>query len=353
MRPYFARALLRSEARLKAYYAFAPEAVRARLNRPFSLPQSSAQTGWYHLVKAEPDSRQHGTPDREYIAQLHVQYAEWYANVFKLELEENQWQQRLTKVADQRLILSESARRSFGAYSGRDSKLASQKGDFDDDMLSTLGLGGFPNDEEQALRSDCVKISLVKKIFKNANYLEEFWRWPVDQTAGFALGLELIFIGIFLIPITLWIGTGDSQVAERYIRDEANRLAAKVALWIGTVDWRAAGRYIGNAASRLAAEVRNFDTDKFTAGALAVLHAIRLRPRAFLMNFGQGTTSLADRWPVRAAVAAGEQAGRERNASLGSLAAAVFAELRAGTAAGGKRGVTWPRHPSPKSRRRS
>lgn len=352
VRPYFAKALLRSEARLKAYYAFAPEAVRARL-KSISLPQSSEQTGWYHLVTRVPDNPRRDAPDREYVAQLHVQYAEWYANVFKLEIEKGQWQQRLANVADQRLTLSESARRSFAAYSPRDGKLAGKKSDFDDYVLSTLGLGGFPNEEEQALRSDCVKISFVKKIARKATSFREFWHWPVEQAVGVAFGLELILIGIFLVPITLWIGTGDVKIAARHIRSEASRLAANARAWIAPAARRAA-LYIQDGASRLAAAVRNFDTDKFTADVLEKLNATRDRTRAFLTSFGQWAPSPAGGWPVLGSASAGEKTRRERLVSLGSLATQLFSELPGGSAS--KRSATWrttwPRRPSPKSRPR-
>jgi hypothetical protein len=243
VRPYFARALLRAEARLKAYYALAPEAVRAQLDRPISLPTSPEPQGWYHLVNDDSNSRARNTPDKEYVAQLHVEYAEWYANVFKFEIEANKWQHRLTDVADQRLILSESTRKSFGAYSRPDSKLTRPKDDFEDHVMTTLGLGGFPSGEEQAIKADCVKIDLVKKILRDPDYFGQLWRWPVEQTAAFALGLELIFISIFLVPVTLWIGTGDTQIALRPMRDTTDRLAAKVR----NIDW---DKVISNASER-------------------------------------------------------------------------------------------------------
>jgi len=229
VRPYFIRAALRSKAKLKAYYDLAPEAVRARLNRPSNIPRSAAPKSWYQLVKNQPDNND---PDGEYAALLHVQYAEWYANVFKLEIDASRWQQRLTDVTDQRLTLSESARKSFD--SGRDSAGPAATDGFDSQVLATLGLGGFPKDEEQALKTDCVKISLVNKVLASPSYLGELWRWPVEQTAAFALALELIFLGLFIVPMTLWIGTGDAELAAQHVRDAANRLAARVK----SFDWK-------------------------------------------------------------------------------------------------------------------
>lgn len=228
VRPYFARALLRSEATLRAYYNLAPSQVRAGLDRSSALPQSNDPTGWYRLVKGEPKERPRDNPDQEYVAELHVQYAEWYANVFKLEVQEGQWQQRLNDVADQRMVFTESARKSFRAYSGHDSEPAKAASSFDDHVMATLGLGGFPGDEQLALRSSCVKVDLIKKISTMPTYLAELWRWPLEQTAAFALGVELIFIGIFLVPVTLWIATGNRQAATQHIRDEVNGFVASV-----------------------------------------------------------------------------------------------------------------------------
>jgi hypothetical protein len=258
VRPYFARALLRSEATLKAYYNLAPPAVRAGLEHSHSQPHSAEQSGgWYRLVKGAPEARPRDNPDPEYIAQLHVEYAEWYANMFKLELAEGQWQQRLNDVADQRLVFTESARKSFRGYSGHDTEPARAASSFDDHVMATLGFGGFPDDEALALRANCVKIDLVKKISEPPDYLGELWRWPIEQTAAFALGLELIFIGIFLVPVTLWIATGNPQVAAQHIRDETTRLVSGVT---------------------------NFDKDKFVAGGLARLQAMRMRILAFLAS---------------------------------------------------------------------
>jgi hypothetical protein len=258
-RPYFTKALLRSEATLQAYYNSAPPAVRAGLDHTPGQPRSTESAPRYRLVKGEADAAPADNPDLEYVAQLHVQYAEWYANVFKLEIDESRWQQRLNDVADQRMVLSESARKSFRGYSEHDTGLVNTANSFDDHVMTTLGLGGFPGDEALALRSDCVKINLVKKISTPPYYVAELWRWPVEQTAAFALGLELIVIGIFLMPLTLWIGTGDSQVAARHIHGEISRLVAMV---------------------------RDFDTEKLIADGVAVLNAVRARTFAFFETLG-------------------------------------------------------------------
>jgi hypothetical protein len=228
VRPYFVRAALRSKAKLKVYYDIAPEAVRARLSRTPDIPQPTGSKNWYRLVKNQPDSQSANTDDLEFGALLHVEYAEWYANVFKLEVDASRWQQRLVDVTDQRLMLSESARKSFRAYSARDAGAADATSGFDSQVLATLGLGGFPEDEEQSLKTDCVKVGLMHKVLTRPNYLEELWRWPVEQTAMFALAFELILLAVFLVPMTLWIGTGDAQLAAQHVREAAGRLGGKV-----------------------------------------------------------------------------------------------------------------------------
>ena len=134
----------------------------------------------------------------------------------------------MANVADQSVTVSEATRRTFGAYGGRDIERVSAHGDFDHYLLVLLGLGGFPGDQEQALRADCVKLIPVKKIFKSANYLGEIWRWPVDHAAAFSFGLELVLIGIFFIPIDLWIATGDFRAVGRHLARDGTPPRAKV-----------------------------------------------------------------------------------------------------------------------------
>lgn len=295
VRPYFVRAALRSKAKLKAYYDIAPEAVRARLSRKPDIPQPTGSKSWYRLVKNQPDSRSTNNDDLEYGALLHVEYAEWYANVFKLEIEAGRWQQRLVDVTDQRLMLSESARKSFHAYSGRDAAAADATSSFDSQVLATLGLGGFPEDEEQNLKADCVNVSLMHKVLTSPNYLEELWRWPVEQTAMFALAFELIFLGIFLVPMTLWIGTGDARLAAQHVRETVNSTAAKV---------------------------RSFDWKKRVSDAAGRLQALGTATRAALLQLGGRLKPVVEnqivlflRWVVLPSIALGVLLG-ERCAAL-------------------------------------
>jgi hypothetical protein len=231
MRPFFVNAVLRAKVDLSNHYALAPEAVRGWRTRPAgeSLQPVAGESGaLYRLVNGEQDGSSQNSAEMERGALLHVRYAEWYANLFKLEIQEHDWEQRLSNVADQSVTVSEATRRSFGAYGGRDVARVGPQGDFDHYLLVLLGLGGFSSDQEQALRTDCVKFTPINKIFKSANYLGEIWRWPVDHAAALSFGLELVFISLFFIPIDLWIGTGDLRAVRRHIRAEVDRLVAKV-----------------------------------------------------------------------------------------------------------------------------
>ena len=46
-----------------------------------------------------------------------------------------------------------------------------------------------------------------------------------------AFGLELVLIGVFFVPIALWIGTGDLRIARQHAGDEARRLFAALRTW--------------------------------------------------------------------------------------------------------------------------
>ena len=220
MRPFFVDAVLRSKATLKGYYDLVPAEVRAwrtRSARADNLQLSADQKDSYRLVNDEQDARGRSAAQLDRGAMLHARYAEWYANVFKLEVDENQWEQRLNRVADQSVTVSETTRRNFGAYSGRDAVRVNAQNDFDHYLLVLLGLGGFPSDQEQALIAHCVNVVPVKKVFKSANYFGGLWRWPVDHAAAFSFGLELVLIAIFFVPLDLWLGTGNVRAATRHI----------------------------------------------------------------------------------------------------------------------------------------
>lgn len=231
VRPFFVNAVLQSKVALNNHYALAPEAVRAWRTRATDeslAPAANQNGGLYRLVNGREDGSGQNSGQMERGAMLHVRYAEWYADLFKLEVQAHEWERRLADIADQSVTVSEATRKSFGAYSGRGIEQAGGQGDFDHYLLVLLGLGGFPADQEQAIRADCVKFIPVKQIFKSANYLGEIWRWPVDHAAAFSFGLELVLIGILFIPIDLWIATGDARAVRRHIAETVTRFATRV-----------------------------------------------------------------------------------------------------------------------------
>jgi len=227
MRPFFVDAVLRSKARLKDYYDLVPAEVRAARTAAAGADtrHGPAQDGTYRLVSDRP-AAEGSAAQLERGAMLHARYAEWYANVFKLEIEEHQWEERLGNVADQSVTVGEATRRSFTA--GRGVERADATDDFDRNLLALLGLGGFPADQEQALRARCVTVVPVKKVFESANYVGEIWRWPLDHAAAFSFGLELLFVAIFFVPIDLWLGTGETRAALRHVGGVAARVAARI-----------------------------------------------------------------------------------------------------------------------------
>jgi hypothetical protein len=230
-RPFFVKAVLQSKARLQAYYDLAPKEVRAWRDRPIqreSLQPSLDQSGLYRLVNSEQGGLQRNVAaEMERGATLHAKYAEWFATASNLDTQANQWEQRLSNVADQRVTFGEATRNSFRAYSDPDIKPAATTSGFEHYVLFMLGLGGFSNDDEQALKANCVNVIPVKKIFKDTSYFRGIWRWPVDHVAAFSLGLELVLIGMLFVPIAIWINTGDSRTAKQYVRDAADRFVAK------------------------------------------------------------------------------------------------------------------------------
>lgn len=248
VRPYFVRALLRSKAELQAHYERAPEEIRARLNPKANPYQSAEPAAWHPGETGRRTDIARAGRDNEYVAELEVKYAEWYATLFKLEIKANDWQQRLLSLADQTAVLSAASRKSFGEYAHGNMKLISAQGDFDGYLLTTLGLGGLPSDEQLALKSNCVTVSAVKQSPGSPNYLAALWRWPIDCLAEFLLGLEFVLVSVFFAPVAQWIGTGD--------------LAA-------------VGRPIRALAGRFDASVRNFDRDRFLAVALERLRQMR------------------------------------------------------------------------------
>ena len=259
-RPYFVRAALQSKSRLKSYYDLAPDEVRAWRNRSMhgDGPASAAeQRGVYRVASTDEQDGRRRNAEMEYEARLHAQHAEWYATVYKLEIQANQWEQRLSNVSDQKVIIGEATRKSFEASSTPAAGSANANGNFEGHVLSLLGLGGFPSDEEKAIEADCIQITPIKKILQTANYLREIWRWPIDRAAAFAIGLELVLVGLLLPPIVVWLVTGDREAVQRYARRSARRFVARV---------------------------RTVHKSKFVVVPLAVIRALPIRVRVLLIR---------------------------------------------------------------------
>jgi len=221
-RPFFVKALLEAKTKLKAYYARAPEEVQASRDR---FERSREQRSSTTVIKTQVS--RHAETDAELEAWLHVQHAEWFATVYKLEMEEKRWQQRLESVADQNLVLGDSTRKGFAAYSIQGNGAESGNA-FERHVLFLLGLSGFAKDEEQALTLNCVNITPMKKIFTQTSAMRGLWHWPFNRIAAFSLGLELILVSVFLVPIALWIRAGDLRVSRNYLRRSIGRVVAKI-----------------------------------------------------------------------------------------------------------------------------
>jgi hypothetical protein len=212
VRPYFVRALFRSKAKLEAHYNAAPDEVRARLNPRAAPGQSVKPAAWHPLENGNQTETGRSNPYGEFIAALQVKYAEWYAALFKLEIEAGTWQQRLIDVTDQTVVLSAASRASFAAYAHGTRKLTGAQDDFDGQILTSLGLGGFSSDQQLSLKFACVTINPVMASVSEPRYLGALWHWPLDCLAEFSFGLELMLISIFFAPIAVWLGTGDLEV---------------------------------------------------------------------------------------------------------------------------------------------
>ena len=294
VRPYFVRALFRSKAKLEAHYNAAPDEVRARLN-PRAYPgQSVKPAAWHPPEGGSQKETGRSNPYGEYVAALQVKYAEWYAALFKLEIEAGNWQQRLLDVVDQTLVLSAASRMSFAAYSRGARKLTGPQDDFDGSLLTALGLGGLSSDEQLSLKSDCLTIQPVMASFRDPNYLGALWHWPLDCLAEFSFGLELALIAIFFGPIVLWLGTGDLEVRPH--------------LW--------------TLPHRLGASIWHVDKAKL---ARAALEGVRQMRAAILVWLERLKSSAASRRTRRSIARIAEPARRRRRPTGPALTAAIRA----------------------------
>jgi hypothetical protein len=225
--PYFVKATLQAKAKLQAFNDAVPDEIRALRERPGRrLP---ADTPFYYFLKREQDERARNIAGTDYDAQLHAKYTEWYVTVSKLEDEVKQWEERLRGVADRST--------PFGAAGGGNAGVRTREPERD--ALTRLGLGGFPEDQQQAIKAACVNVIPMKKIVAKTHYHTEIWRWPVDHAATFWFGVELVLLGVLFSPIATWISTGDFAAAWRHGHEAAARFIAEAKRFLA-----AAGRFL-------------------------------------------------------------------------------------------------------------
>jgi len=210
--PYFLKATLQAKAKLQAFNDAVPDEIRALRERPGRrLP---ADTPFYYFLKREQEERARNIAGSDYDAQLHAKYTEWYVTVSKLEDEVKQWEERLRGVVDRSTAFSDAAGGGNAGDRAREPEHAA---------LTRLGLGSFPEDQQQAIKAACVNVIPMKKIVAKTHYRTEIWRWPVDHAETFWFGVELVLLGVLFSPIATWISTGDFAAAWRHGREAAAR----------------------------------------------------------------------------------------------------------------------------------
>jgi hypothetical protein len=218
VRPYFVKATVQAKAKLKAYNDAPPDEIRALRDRA-DRKKSADKTPFYYFLKHEQEKREQSVAGPDYDAQLHAKYTEWYVSVSKLEEQAEQWERRVSNLADNEVKFSDTRRWSVDARAS-----SSTDRDLQRYTLALLGLGAFSEDQQQAIKAACIKIIPIKEIAAKTHYHTEIWRWPIDHIVTFCLGLELILLGVLFGPIATWISTGDVQTAWQHARDAAKGL---------------------------------------------------------------------------------------------------------------------------------
>jgi len=177
-RPYFVAATEQARAKLKAYGDTAPDEIRAWRDRP-------------------------GGADADDDLKLHSRYQDWFLPEFRLAEQLKQWERRLGAVADRSMSLGEAHRRVMDVrtYISNDPELASAGRDFDHFVFFLLGLGGFPDEQMQAIQAACIGVTPMKKIVTRTTWHTDIRRWPVDQPAVFWPAFALVFFGLVLSAI--------------------------------------------------------------------------------------------------------------------------------------------------------
>jgi hypothetical protein len=189
-RPYFVEAAEQARTKLKAYNDTSPDEIRAWRNRP-----------------REQRETEKGFADSDDGLKLHAKYQDWFLAELRLERQLEQWERRLGTVADKSITLREARRRitDIRLYIGDDMELASAGRDFTHFVLFLLGLGGFSDDQVNAIKAACIDVVPVKRIVTKTIYRTDIRRWPVDDAAAFCSGFALAFFGLVLSPVASWI----------------------------------------------------------------------------------------------------------------------------------------------------
>lgn len=143
LRPYFAVAAEQAHAALKAYDDAGPEEIRAWRDRP-----------------QQDDARA-----------LHAKYPDWFEAKSRLGRQAAQWQRRLDELAGRTVTLSEARMRvrDVRLYVSEDPELAGAGRDFQHFMYFLLGLGGFPDEQMDAIRAACIDVTAIGPGADNPN----------------------------------------------------------------------------------------------------------------------------------------------------------------------------------------
>lgn len=212
-KPYFVDAVAQARAKLQAFDASPPDEVRKWLDRPavqqpLTPPNDKEGSLQWLLRESKEDDRARAAS--LYELELQNKYFDWFHAKSMLEQQLQQWKDRLQRVADRTMTLSEARRRNaeIRSYSTEDAEAADSGRDFEHFALFLLGLGGFSDKQIQGLEGNCIKVTKIKKIIAETTYHTDFARWTVDHTLSFWGGFALFFGGLLFAPALKWINGG-------------------------------------------------------------------------------------------------------------------------------------------------